>query len=110
LKILLSLQRYEEAISYFDKALEINQFETTILCNNSIAKLTVGDKESSLRLLKQAIDKDPTIREFAKYEKRFERLKDAYNLENLYIVIIKQRYYNNLNEILHGILGLIRQR
>lgn len=42
----VSLQRYEEAISYFDKALEINQFETTILCNNSIAKLTVGDKEA----------------------------------------------------------------
>ncbi|HEX2067275.1 MAG TPA: tetratricopeptide repeat protein [Nitrososphaeraceae archaeon] len=110
MKILLSLQRYEEAISYFDKALEIDQFETTILRNNSIAKLTVGDKESSLRLLKQAIDKDPTIREFAKYEKRFERLKDDLHLENLYMVIIKQRYYNNLNEILHGILGLIRQR
>jgi tetratricopeptide (TPR) repeat protein len=110
LKILLSLQRYEEAISYFDKALEIDQFETTILCNNSIAKLTVGDKESSLRLLKQAIDKDPTLREFAKYEKRFERLKDDLHLENLYMIIIKQRYYNNLNEILHGILGLIRQR
>jgi hypothetical protein len=70
----------------------------------------VGDKESSLRLLKQAINKDATIREFAKYEKRFERLKDDYNLENLYMVIIKQRYYNNLNEIVHGILGLIRQR
>jgi len=110
LKILLSLQRYEEAISYFDKALEIDQFEITILCNDSIAKLTVGDKKSSPRLLKQAIDKDPTIREFAKYEKRFERLKMTYNLENLYMVIIKQRYYNNLNEILHGILGLIRQR
>jgi tetratricopeptide (TPR) repeat protein len=46
LKIPLSLQRYEEAISYFDKALEIDQFEITILCNDSIAKLTVGDKET----------------------------------------------------------------
>ena len=93
MKILLSLQRYEQAISYFDKALEIDQFETTILCNNSIAKSTVGDKESSsLRLLKQAIDKDPTIREFAKYEKRFERLKDDLQFRQLYMVIIKQRY------------------
>ena len=83
MKILLSLQRYEEAIIYFDKALEIDQFETTILCNNSIAKLMVGDKESSLRLLKQAIDKDPTIREFAKYEKRFERLKDDLQFRKL---------------------------
>jgi hypothetical protein len=43
----------------------------------------VGDKESSLTLLKQAIDKDPTIREFAKYEKRFERLKDDLQFRKL---------------------------
>jgi tetratricopeptide (TPR) repeat protein len=45
-KILLTIQRYEEAISYFDKALVIDPLETTILFYQSIAKLMLGDKES----------------------------------------------------------------
>jgi len=73
---LSELQRYEEAIIYFDKALEIDPLETTILFYQSIAKLMSGDKEACLNLLKQAIDKDVGIKESAKKNKHFERLKD----------------------------------
>jgi len=56
---LLKLGRYEEAIRYFDKALEIDPRNETVLNNKGISLASLGRYEESIRCFDKALKIDP---------------------------------------------------
>lgn len=78
----LELGQHEEAIQYYDRALEIDSGHTltsetraNALYNMSCVKALQGHSDESLRLLGQATNLDPKVKELAKKDEDFEELR-----------------------------------
>jgi tetratricopeptide (TPR) repeat protein len=68
---LCNLNRYEEAASYFEKAIEANPNNAATWYNRARLKVKRGDIENSLLDLKKTIEIDKNFIELAKQEKDF---------------------------------------
>lgn len=74
--------RYEEALIWYNKALEVEDYQWSYYGIASIYGRR-GEVENTVKYLKKAVDKDPAIKEIAKEESDFNPVKNSPQFKEL---------------------------
>lgn len=74
---------YDEAVKYFDRALEANPKDEKVHYVLASTLALKGDREVALKHLKEAIDLNTTNRVYAQNDPDFEPLRDDESFQNL---------------------------
>ncbi len=76
------LERYEEALESYDKALKINPNNPDTCYNKVCSKAKRGNKENAIKFLKEAIELDDEAKIDAKSDSDFDNIKDVKEFKN----------------------------
>ncbi|ELS03868.1 tetratricopeptide repeat protein, partial [Xenococcus sp. PCC 7305] len=77
------LQRYQEAIASYDKALELNPDKDKAWYNKACAYSLQNNVDLAIENLTQAINLNPEYREMAKTDSDFDNIREKPNFKSL---------------------------
>jgi tetratricopeptide (TPR) repeat protein len=72
----MNLGKYEEALKFFNKAIEKNPDHAKILYFMAAIYQSMGDSDQSLQFLKKSIQKDKYFKILAQNDSDFENLRE----------------------------------
>jgi tetratricopeptide (TPR) repeat protein len=71
-RVFFDMGRYTEAIIWYDKALEINPKEVTVLINKSHALFNLGEEKEALTYIDKALEVDPNDKKLLELKESFQ--------------------------------------
>jgi tetratricopeptide (TPR) repeat protein len=77
------MNRYEEAISSYNRAIQLDPNQAEYIYNQGCAYCLKGDKVNALADLKKAISLSPQLKEYAPKDEDFKSLWDDEDFKNL---------------------------